>query len=59
MGQQHRFKANQKAPNNGEYIEVGETGDNVKNPKKVKLHAGDDFPETTNGNRQWMHVRKP
>ncbi len=59
MGQQHRFKAGQKAPNNGEYIEVGETGSNVNHPQKVRLQAGDKFPETTNENRQWSYMRKP
>ncbi len=59
MGQQHRFKAGQKAPNNGEYIEVGETGSSVKNPQKVKLNVGDSFPETTNAEREWTYMRKP
>ena len=41
MGQNRQFKAGQKAPNNGVYIEVGETGSNVNNPQMLKLRAGD------------------
>ena len=41
MGQNRQFKSGQKAPNNGVYLEVGETGDNVVNPKKIKLKAGE------------------
>ncbi|KAB7704068.1 YjzC family protein [Bacillus aerolatus] len=59
MGQSHQFKPGQKAPNNGAYVEIGETGSTVNNPKKVKLEAGDKFPETTNHNRVWMYQRKP
>ncbi|WP_338781047.1 YjzC family protein [Metabacillus sp. FJAT-52054] len=59
MGQQHRFREGQKAPNNGVYVEIGETGDNVMHPKQIKLSAGDHFPETSNHNRQWTYKRKP
>jgi hypothetical protein len=59
MGQQRHFQSGDKAPNNGIYIEIGETGDNVKNPKKIKLKAGDTFPETSNHNRHWTYKRKP
>ncbi|MDX8361405.1 YjzC family protein [Cytobacillus sp. IB215316] len=59
MGQSHRFRSGQRAPNNGEYVEVGETGDNVKNPKKIRLKAGDPFPEASNHNRHWTYKRKP
>jgi hypothetical protein len=59
MGQQHRFRSGQKAPNNGFYVEIGETGDNVKNPSQIRLKAGDRFPETANHNRQWTYKRKP
>jgi len=58
MGQQHRFKSGQKAPNNGVYIEVGETGSGVKNPQKIKLVAGEKFPETTNAEREWTYLPK-
>jgi hypothetical protein len=59
MGQQHRFRAGQKAPNNGIYMEIGEEGDGVMNPKKIKLKAGDRFPENSNHNRQWTYKTKP
>ncbi|WP_153124899.1 YjzC family protein [Peribacillus tepidiphilus] len=59
MGQSHRFKSGQKAPNNGFYVEVGETGSMVKNPKKIRLKAGDPFPETSNDDRHWTYQRKP
>lgn len=59
MGQSHRFRAGQKAPNDGIYVEIGETGSMVKDPKMVKLSAGDKFPEVTNQNRQWTYKRRP
>lgn len=59
MGQNHQFKPGQKAPNNGIYVEIGETGSMVNNPKSIKLLAGDTFPDTTNKNRKWMPERKP
>lgn len=59
MGQQHRFRPGQKAPNNGVYVEIGETGSMVKNPQKVHLSAGEMFPETSNHNRLWTYKRKP
>lgn len=59
MGQRRQFRPGEKAPNNGIYIEIGETGDNVMNPKRIKLQAGDRFPENTNHNRIWTYERKP
>ncbi|MFD2681258.1 YjzC family protein [Bacillus seohaeanensis] len=59
MGQSRQFKGGDKAPNNGIYLEIGETGSNVNNPKKVRLKAGDRFPETSNHNRLWTYKRKP
>lgn len=59
MGQSHQFRAGQKAPNNGIYMEIGEEGDGVMNPKKIKLKAGDRFPENSNHNRKWTYKRKP
>src|SRR5690606_34335264 len=37
MAQRHQFRAGEKAPNNGIYIEIGEEGDGVMNPKMIKL----------------------
>lgn len=59
MGQSRQFGPGKKAPNNGVYIEVGDTGDNVVNPKKIKLKAGDRFPENSNDERVWTYQRKP
>ena len=59
MGQNRQFKAGQKAPNNGIYIEIGETGSTVNNPQRLKLKAGDAFPENSNHNRVWTYQRKP
>jgi hypothetical protein len=59
VGQNHQFKPGQKAPNNGFYVEIGETGSTVNDPKKIKLEAGDTFPDTTNQNRVWTYQPKP
>lgn len=59
MGQSRQFRAGQKAPNNGIYIEIGETGSPVNNPQRLKLKAGDTFPENSNHNRIWTYQRKP
>ncbi|RDW15905.1 YjzC family protein [Oceanobacillus chungangensis] len=53
----NQFRAGQKAPNNGTYIEIGETGSMVNNPQQIKLEAGDKFPENTNQNRIWVNQR--
>jgi hypothetical protein len=58
MGQSRQFTPGQKAPNNGVYIEIGETGSNVMNPKRIKLKAGDAFPENSNHNRKWSYASK-
>lgn len=55
MPQNKQFKSGQKAPNNGEYIEIGETGSSVTNPKNIELKAGDTFPKTTNQDRVWAY----
>jgi hypothetical protein len=59
MGQNRQFKPGQKAPNNGVYIEIGDSGSTVNNPKKIRLKAGDKFPENSNDDRVWSYVRKP
>lgn len=59
MGQNHQFVPGQKVPNNGIYVEIGETGSMVQNPKSIKLKAGDSFPQASNQNRKWMPKRKP
>lgn len=58
MGQNRRFRSGQKAPNDGIYVEIGETGSMVKDPQMVKLTAGEKFPDNTNHNRQWTYKKK-
>jgi len=58
MGQNRQFRPGQKAPNNGVYIEIGDTGSNVNNPKQIHLQAGDRFPETSNDDRLWTYKNK-
>ena len=57
MGEYTQFRVGQKAPNNGVYIEIGETGKNVNDPQKIKLEAGETFPENTNHDRIWTRQR--
>jgi len=59
MGQNHQFKPGQKAPNNGTYIEIGDTGSPVINPQKLYLKKGQRFPEASNHERLWAYTRKP
>lgn len=59
MGRNKQFVPGQKAPNDGVYVEIGETGSMVKNPQSVDLSAGDPFPETTNQDRKWTQKPKP
>jgi hypothetical protein len=59
MGQENQFKPGWEVPNDGEYVEIGEHPDsgNLHNPRKIRLHKGDTFPETTNTNRKWTRNR--
>lgn len=59
MAQSRQFRPGQKAPNNGIYVEIGETGSMVMNPKMIKLKVGERFPETSNDDRYWTYKRKP
>jgi YjzC-like protein len=58
MGQNHQFKPGQKAPNNGTYIEIGDTGSNIINPKKIHLKKGQPFPESSNDDRIWTYTNE-
>ena len=53
MGERRRFRAGFKVPNDGVYIEIGEDGSSVMNPRLVKLKAGQQLPENSNHNRIW------
>lgn len=59
MGQNRQFRPGHKAPNNGVYIEIGDSGDQVNNPKMIRLKAGDKFPENSNDDRVWSYKRRP
>ncbi|KMM38914.1 YjzC family protein [Guptibacillus hwajinpoensis] len=60
MGGENRlYTPGQKAPNNGVYIEIGETNNMVKDPQQIELRAGQAFPECTNQNRKWSRKPKP
>ncbi|WP_096435758.1 YjzC family protein [Alteribacter populi] len=59
MGQNHQFRSGDKAPNNGFYVEIGDTESMVNDPKKVHLKAGEKFPENSNHERKWTYQRKP
>lgn len=58
MGQRHQFKHGDKAPNNGIYVEIGETGSMVQDPRQIHLQAGDNFPANSNKDRVWTYKRK-
>jgi hypothetical protein len=55
MGEWTQFRAGDAAPNDGEYMEIGENDFHmgINNPKIITLHKGDSFPETTNKDRKW------
>lgn len=56
MGEQSRYTVGQKAPNDGEYMEVGDSSVHmgVKNPKHIHLKKGERFPENSNDDRVWV-----
>jgi hypothetical protein len=55
MGERTQFDQGDHAPNDGQYMEIGEAAFHmgVNNPKIVTLKKGDPFPETSNHNRKW------
>ncbi|WP_159888096.1 YjzC family protein [Paenibacillus puerhi] len=58
MGEWSQFRPGDKAPNDGEYMEVGEDAFHmgINDPKIVKLKKGDAFPDTSNHNRKWKRM---
>ncbi|MBM6386335.1 hypothetical protein D3C76_1667400 [compost metagenome] len=60
MGEQTEFEKGDKAPNDGEYTEVGEKSfhTEIQNPKRITLKKGESFPETSNQNRKWKRLTK-
>jgi hypothetical protein len=55
MGEKTEFEPGDKAPNSGEYMEVGERAFHmgIEDPQIVTLEKGASFPETKNHNRKW------
>lgn len=60
MGEKTEFNPGDKVPNTAPYIEIGENDRimGINDPKKVKLKAGDTFPETSNHNRKWTKMER-
>jgi hypothetical protein len=60
MGEKTEFEPGDKAPNDGQYMEVGERSFHmgIENPKIITLKKGDSFPETTNDDRKWKKKNK-
>ncbi|WEK54229.1 MAG: YjzC family protein [Candidatus Cohnella colombiensis] len=61
MGEQRQFEPGQRAPNDGEYIEMGEDSFHmgINDPQHVTLQKGEKFPKTTNHNRKWIKHKAP
>ncbi|WP_248929313.1 YjzC family protein [Paenibacillus hamazuiensis] len=55
MGEWTEFRTGDTAPNDGEYIEVGEASfhTGIQNPRIISLKKGERFPEPSNHNRKW------
>lgn len=61
MGEVTRFHGGQKAPNDGEYREVGENASvhtSINDPAHVYLNKGEKFPENSNADRAWVLQRR-
>lgn len=60
MGERSQFEPGDRAPNDGEYIEIGERAFHmgIENPKHVYLQKGERFPDTTNEDRKWTLKRR-
>lgn len=58
MGERTEFRPGEEAPNDGVYIEIGENDFHmgIKNPKRIKMRAGQTFPNTSNHNRKWTRM---
>lgn len=60
MGERTRFEAGDRAPNDGEYIEIGEHAFHmgIENPRHVYLEKGDRFPVNSKQDRKWTLMRR-
>jgi hypothetical protein len=61
LGERTEFSHGDQAPNDGEYIEIGENSYHmgINDPHQITLKAGDPFPKPSNHNRKWARVPKP
>lgn len=59
MGEWAQFRAGDRVPNDGIYMEIGENDLHmgINNPKTVTLKRGDTFPENSNHNRKWHRTK--
>lgn len=59
MAEQSRFHEGDKAPNDGEYMEIGSNAFHmsIEHPKHVRLKKGQHFPKNTNDDRVWVKKR--
>ncbi|MCR2805340.1 YjzC family protein [Paenibacillus soyae] len=60
MGEWTVFNQGDRAPNDGTYIETGVNDYHmgIEDPKKVRLHKGERFPQNTNHERKWIRMPK-
>lgn len=60
MGEWGEFEPGDRAPNNGRYIEVGESDfhTGITNPQIIELAKGERFPATRNKNRKWIRMKR-
>lgn len=59
MGERTRFESGDRAPNDGEYMEIGKNDFHmgIESPKHVYLEKGDFFPKNSNEDRLWTLKR--
>lgn len=60
MGEWTEYRAGDRAPNDGKYIEVGESSFHmgINDPKRVTLIKGEQFPATSNKDRKWKRFHR-
>lgn len=60
MGERTRFSIGDQAPNDGEYMEIGENAFHmgIEDPGHIYLHKGEHFPKNSNDDRKWVLKRR-
>ncbi len=58
MGEKTEFRPGETAPNTADYVEIGENDRimGIQHPRRIRLSAGDRFPDTSNHNRKWTKL---